>query len=68
MSWQSNTVVQVENGLSRLTLDILGRCLFDYDFKCIENTEQNGLTAALYRLMSVEDMNILRLVSTLVHI
>ena len=57
--WQSNTIIQIEHELSRLTLDILGDCVFGYNFNCIENPG-NELTAALYRLMSVQDMNILR--------
>ena len=60
-TWKTGTIIQVEEGLSRLTLDILGECIFGYDFGCIENPS-SPLVAALYRLASVKDMNVLRLV------
>lgn len=59
-SWKPDTVVQIEQDLSHLTLDILGECIFGYNFGCIERPD-NDLAAAIHRLVSFTDMNVLRL-------
>lgn len=57
--WQMDSVVPIQYDLTRLSLDILGDSVFGVDFNCLENPDTK-LTAALYRVMSVQDVNIMR--------